>query len=188
MTVEQLAKQLVGNWLKFASFSWHVQPKHAGEYALVYTRNRDSGLVDQSNANAIAKELAQHPGVIPQSHSHWACGWVEGFAIRVYRDGKITGAFCAYYDLQQRLAEYPLLDEDDYFQREYDATVENIRFEAGSPDGLPGGWEAATFSWLRDNNESAVENCDDQGGYPSREDLLEAFTALGYNYANAATA
>jgi len=45
---------------------------------------------------------------------------------------------------------------------------------------LPDGWESAVFSWFWDNDQSAVENCDDQGGYPSEDQLREAFDALGY--------
>ena len=36
------------------------------------------------------------------------------------------------------------------------------------------------FSWLWDHNQRAVENRDDQGGYPGEDDLKEAFAALGY--------
>ena len=49
-----------------------------------------------------------------------------GFSIRVFRRGKITKAFRTYHDLAVRLANYPLLDEDDYYAREYEATIENI--------------------------------------------------------------
>ena len=31
---------------------------------------------------------------------------------------------------------------------------------------LPDGWEGDVYSWLSDNRQSAVENRDDQGGYP----------------------
>ena len=33
---------------------------------------------------------------------------------------------------------------------------------------------------LSDNRQSSVENRDDQGGYPSEDDLRAAFDALGY--------
>ena len=34
-----------------------------------------------------------------ESHNHWAVGHVDGFCIRVYRDGEITEAFKTYHDL-----------------------------------------------------------------------------------------
>ena len=59
--------------------------------------------------------LDQEPcDVFEEHHNHFAVGWIEGYSIRVYRDGRITKAFRTYYDLQQRLADYPLLDEEDY--------------------------------------------------------------------------
>ena len=36
------------------------------------------------------------------------------------------------------------------------------------------------FSWFWDHNQRAVENRDDQGGYPSEDELREAFDALGF--------
>ena len=61
-----------------------------------------------------------------EHHTHWAVGWVDGYAIRVYRRGRITKAFRTCHDLQSRLADYPVLDEDDYSNRVYEATLENI--------------------------------------------------------------
>ena len=45
---------------------------------------------------------------------------------------------------------------------------------------LPEGWESEVFSWFWDHRQSAVENRDDQGGYPEEDDLRAAFDALGY--------
>ena len=41
-----------------------------------------------------------------EHHNHWAVGWVDGYAIRVYRDGKITEAFRTWHDLQARMNDY----------------------------------------------------------------------------------
>jgi hypothetical protein len=61
-----------------------------------------------------------------EHHHHWAVGHVDGYSIRVFRDGRITEAFEAYHALAQRLADYPVLDEEDYSRREYEATLENL--------------------------------------------------------------
>ena len=58
-------------------------------WSIVYTHNRDSGLLDQCNAEVIAESLkpfseAEDPDVVFESHSHWAVGHVDGFSIRVY--------------------------------------------------------------------------------------------------------
>jgi len=183
MNIEETAKELAGNWRRFESFAWHDQPNSPEDYCIVYTHNRDSGLVAQSNADAIAKLLAEFPNdVIEEHHSHWAVGWVDGYAIRVYRRGVITKGFRAYCDILTRLDDYPLLDEEDYSKREYESTIENIKSESYDSDRFapPEGWEGEVFSWLWDNNQGAVENRDDQGGYPTREEIHEALTALNY--------
>lgn len=91
-----MAKEAAGNWRKFESFAWHAAPDDGVDWAIVYTSNRDSGLLEQSNAAQIAAELEQftgytwngeediEPDVREASHNHWAVGHVDGFAIRVY--------------------------------------------------------------------------------------------------------
>ena len=123
------------------------------------------------------------PDVVLESHSHWAVGHVDGFCIRVYRDGEITEAFKTYHDLTEQLDGYPILDEEDYSERELDATLENISDSAWRVKHeytLPEGWEGDVYSWLSDNRQAAVENRDDQGGYPEEDDFRAAFAALGY--------
>jgi hypothetical protein len=118
-----------------------------------------------------------------EHHNHWACGWVDGYSIRVFRDGQVTEAFRTYFNLQQRLADYPVLDEDDYSNRVYEATLANIAdaaWQVGRDHELPEGWERQVFSWLSDHDQGEIENQDDRGGYPSEEALRKAFDGLGY--------
>jgi len=190
MTLEDAAAEMAGNWKKFDSFAWFRRRELADPdaWAVVYTHHRDSGLLDQSNASVIARKLepfadGDDPDVVAESHGHWAVGHIDGFSIRVFKDGEITDAFRTYHELAERMANYPILDETDYSQREYDATLENITHAAYRLKHeyvLPDGWEDDVFSWFWDHNSSAVENRDDQDGYPSEDDLLEAFAALGY--------
>ena len=56
-------------------------------------------------------------------------------------------------------------------RRESEATLENISDAAWRVKhayDLPDGWEGDVYSWLSDSRQSAVENRDDQGGYPKR--------------------
>ena len=76
--------------------------------------------------------------------------------------------------------DYPILDEADYSEREYEATLENYRNEMWAFKDLPEGWESEVYSWFSDNRQRAVENRDDQGGYPQEDDLRAAFNALDY--------
>src|SRR5262245_65566005 len=105
-----LADALAGAWQRFECFGWWEKPEgvieRPDDWALVYTSNRDSGLLDQSNAAAIAKALSRFPKTaIPQTHNHWACGYVEGFALCVRDErGRISKAFKTWCDLQSKIA------------------------------------------------------------------------------------
>ncbi len=69
---------------------------------------------------------------------------LDGFSLRVFKNGEITEAFKTYHHLMQCLDDYPILDEDDYSDREFEATVENINDAAWKLKGefdLPQGWD-----------------------------------------------
>jgi hypothetical protein len=190
LTLEDAAKEAAGNWQRFTCFVWFRDHEidDPDDWAIFYTHNRDSGLLDQSNADAISKGLepfneTDDPDVVMESHNHWAVGHVDGFSIRVYRNGQITEAFKTYHDLMEQLDGYPILDEADYSERELEATLENIgdaAWRVKHEYNLPVGWESDVYSWLSDHRQSAVENRDDRGGYPEEDDLRAAFDALGY--------
>src|SRR4051812_32101983 len=106
MTLEDAAAQAAGNWRRFTCFVWDRQREidDPDAWAIIYTYNRDSGLLDLSNASVIAEAMepftdGDDPDVVMESHSHWAVGHVYGFSIRVYRDGEITDAFKTHHAL-----------------------------------------------------------------------------------------
>ena len=115
MTLEDAAREAAGNWRSWTCFVWDREREidDPENWSIVYTHNGTRGLLDQSNADVIANALealqrrATNPDVVFESHSHWAVGHVDGFSIRVYRDGEITDAFRTYHDLMERLAELP---------------------------------------------------------------------------------
>ncbi len=191
LDLETAATKVAGNWQRFDSFVWFrdKEVEDAEKWAIVYTHNRDSGLLDQSNAAVISKAMApfaegDHPDLAFEAHSHWAVGHVDGFSIRVFdAHDEITEAFQRYYELAQAMDDYPILDESDYSERELEATIANIvdaAWRLKRQFDLPEGWESEVYSWLSDHRPGEVENRDDQGGYPSEQALKEAFAALGY--------
>jgi hypothetical protein len=191
LTLEDAAEKAAGNWQRFDSFVWFRDRdlEDADKWAIIYTHNRDSGLLDQSNAAVIAKAMppfteGDDPDVVMESHNHWAVGHVDGFSVRVFDgDGEITEAFKKYHELAEAMDGYPILDESDYSERELEATLENIEDAAWRLKNeyeLPEGWVWQTYDWLSDNRSGEVENRDDQGGYPSEEAMREAFEALGF--------
>jgi hypothetical protein len=183
--IDALAKECAGNWKSFESFHWYDKPENADAFMLFYTVSRDSGLLAESNSAAITKIFDNADlsyDVRSESHSHWACVWVGGYAVRcIDTEGKATPAFKALVEIAQSLDAYPVLDESDYSEREYEATLANIKSEGQSlvKDISPENWASQVFSWLWENNQSAVENTDDQGGYPSKDDIREALEDLG---------
>ncbi len=190
MTLEDAAHEAAGTWRSWTCFVWDRERDidDPESWAIIYTHNRDSGLLDQSNAEVIAKAMnpfaaADDPQVVFESHSHWAVGHVDGFSVRVFRDGEITDAFRIYYDLSEQLAGYSILDESDYSEREHEATLDNLTdaaWQLKSLYELPDDWESEVYSWLSDKRPGSVENRDDRGGCPSEGELREAFDALGY--------
>jgi hypothetical protein len=188
--LDESARKAAGNWRTFGSFCWHRARDldDADNWAIFYTHHRDSSLIDQSNAKAIAKALQpfmerDDPDVIAERHNHWAVGRIDGFAVRVFRNGEVTDAFRTYRELARRLADYSILDEDDYSRREYECALQTIgeaAWRLKRTHALPEGWEAQVYSWLADHNPAAVENRDDQGRCPCEKDLEAAFRTLGY--------
>ena len=186
MELKTAARDAAGNWQHFTCFSWHraSEINDASDWAIIYTHHRDSSLIDQSNAEAITEVLKLFLGkdIIAEHHNHWAVGWIDGYSIRVYRCGHITRAFRTYHEIAQRLTDYPILDEEDYCNREYEATIENLADAAWRLKHefeLPKGWETAVYDWFSNHNCSAIEssNC---GGYPTEDQLKRAFEALGF--------
>lgn len=190
MELAAAAKAVAGNWLSFSCFSWYRKPvlSDARNWALIYTSHRDSGLVDQSNAAVIEETLKpfsedDDPDVVFEWHNHFAVGYCDGFSVRVYRRGRITKAFRQYHDVARRMALYPVLDDTDLGNREYEATLANIKNAAhdiADEYELPEHWESAVYRWLDSNIPEAVESTDDQGGWPETNELWAAFDALGY--------
>lgn len=186
--VEALARQAAGNHKDFVSFAWHDEPEDSENWCIVHTNNRDSGLLNQSNAAAIANILEPHilaeeEDVRPMRCAHWGCGWVDGYALRVYRNGEITAAFTAWCEIVEALEDYPVLDEEDHSRREYEAALYAIE-DVGAKYVVSGAtdetWPQHVFSWLWKHNQRELDPVDDGGANPSEEAVRNALEALGW--------
>lgn len=180
-SVKEAAKLCANNHAKFDSFMWADRPKDPERYMIFYTSNRDSDLLTKSNEHVMQKELEGFNSVRTESHSHWACGYADCLVIKVFKkDGSITKAFEKLCELQQRLEDYPVLDDEDFSDREYEASIENIT-NAGRKfvhENAPDNWPYEVFSWLSDNTANACECRDGGGAYPSDDELKEALSEL----------
>ena len=186
--LETAGKALAGAWRDIPCFCWHrgYELDDADRWMLWYSSSRDAGLLEQSNAEVFNDRLrpfseGDDPDLVFERHSHWAVGYLDGFSIRVYRtDGSITTAFEAFCEVKEALADYPILDETDYSEREWRETLDNYRSEMWREKDLPEGWEAEVYSYFSDNcMDEFTENKDDRGGWAPREKIVEALQALG---------
>ena len=82
------------------------------EYYVIYSRHRDSDLVDISNFEVILEILGED-AITPISN-HWAVGWVQTILVH---ESKHRARIKA-NQLIKQLEEYPLLNEDDYSARQ----------------------------------------------------------------------
>ena len=59
MTLEDAACEAAGNWRSWTCFVWGREREidDAENWSIIYSHNRDSGLLDQSNAAAMADAL-----------------------------------------------------------------------------------------------------------------------------------
>lgn len=105
-----------------------------GDYVL-YARTRDSQILTESNWDYIVKKLNvlafdngsysdckglndSRAAAYHWRAGHWACGWIEYLMIRHDAPPEIIAAAQSIHD---DLESYPVLDEDDYSTRQYDA-------------------------------------------------------------------
>ena len=78
-------------------------------------QNRDSECLDQSNfATALALLGGESETVEVHRFGHWACGWVEIIIV----DNTVPSNVIAVQGITDRLYNYPVLDDDDYSERE----------------------------------------------------------------------
>lgn len=90
------------------------------EYFVFLGRTRDSGLLDQSNFEVALRALGgESETVLVVRESHWAVGWIEWIAIHE----SDAAAIAAADEMECALSDYPILDESDFSEREFDAAA-----------------------------------------------------------------
>lgn len=156
---------------------WKAASNYAGDeypdYYVVYGRSRDSTLLDQANFESALKRLGgESKTVITPRASHWAVGWVEPLLVHK-DDAKAVEEAQAIVDA---LADYPVLDEELYSRKEYDASIENIK-AGGYRYHLTDNEAGKVYNWLSDRGDP-IENTDDTGFFPDDKQLEDAVAAI----------
>ena len=85
------------------------------DFDVLLTQNRDSEAYERSNFRTAVKILGgEGENVQIDRFGHWACGWFETLSVR--RD---TAEHSKAEDIERKLADYPILDEFDASDLEY---------------------------------------------------------------------
>lgn len=134
----QKARDAAGNHRSFEAFGWLDRPDDDEKWYIHYYQNRDSDVLERSNAESLEGlfNCAEDKGVIlPEDwcferHNHWAVGWVDALVIRVFGDTYtenpstktvfVTSAFELLFATMKRLEDYPVLNEDRYYELEHE--------------------------------------------------------------------
>ena len=91
-------------------------------YVLPVGRNRDSGILTESNFQTATEILGGERTNIMEIHrfGHWGIGWFEIIIVNP-RAGKTMRKAI---NIEENLADYPILDESDWSAREWGAMEE----------------------------------------------------------------
>lgn len=124
---------------------------------LPVSRTRDSEALEQSNFEAaldILKDAYGEDSELFECHqfNHWGPGWFEIILAHPSLAEKVQ-------EIEERLKNYPVLDEEDFSRREYEATCELItevgkRFLNGKE---PEDWVSEIFGAIADPNPDHVD-------------------------------
>jgi hypothetical protein len=179
-----------------SDFGWSGRPEMFKTWSLgPALQNRDSGLLDQSNAAALIEFLLSDPSLVGEykvvRSAHWAVGWVEQLSFHAIEKPKkgqkpvptrIFAIIAEWFDYLK--TDYPVADDEDYSQRESEATLEHIEQawieEFRDTDGLPEDWQKIAFTWFWEEAPEEIESQDDKGGYPSSESIKALAKAKGW--------
>lgn len=150
-------------------------------------RTRDSIPLEESNAATIEKwikEAGLEDSFRVENENHWAVGWIDMLRIRLVTDaGEINLPALNFWDnILERLSDYPVLDEEDLSQREWDdtlSTLENcyrLDIVWQWPDlDLPEGWAEDLLHHM--NNTGPGISCSEELKW---EDIRRAVIQLGW--------
>ena len=84
---------------------------------VVLGRNRESDLLSESNWECALKRLGGESETVEiHSFGHWACGWLEYLCVR-----EKSKEYDEALKIEDELEGYPVLDEDDWSEREDEA-------------------------------------------------------------------
>jgi len=103
-------------------------------------KNRDSDIREVSNFDSISKDLLKRfpEDFRIETYSHWAVGSVDRLICRILKqelpfkdeikEEDITIAFHSAMEWLDNLDDYPIADEDDYSEKQFQEAIESIKY------------------------------------------------------------
>lgn len=147
-------------------------------------------ILEKSNFEVISKDLMERfPGDFRiETYKHWVVGSIDRLVCRILlseddvTESNISPSFVAAMEWQERLMEYSVADEDDYFNKEYESVIESIKelpsYLLDLIDTSDTNWADFVYNELAMNMN--VELVPDAGLYPKDEDILMAVYNIQY--------
>ena len=132
---------------------------------------------DESNMRAILNDLQE-------KYSNYTQNIRGEVAVKVVENGDTTPAFGYLTEIIAALSDYPILDDEDVSQQEYDAQLESISdngFRFVDEEVAPEDWPEKVFSWLWENDQRSLDLVDDSP-YVDDSAVRQALEALGWAY------
>ena len=110
-------------WSNYSGFDW-------SGWVCGLSTNRDADTLTESNFECALIELGgEVEGEVEvREVGHWACGWFKQIMINVRAHDKVQKL----YEIRKSLESYPVLDESDYSEREYESYSEYADQECDS--------------------------------------------------------
>ena len=109
----------IERWTRPSDFGQHVDSWFYTSKAFVFLgRHRDSDLLTESNFECALAALGGESNTVQViREGHWAVGWVEWIAIHESDLKALSEAD----DILCALSDYPVLDDSDFSEREWNA-------------------------------------------------------------------
>ena len=105
------------------------------------------------------------PILTDERFNHYACGWIERICVRMLDDNrKITNAGKAILHWKEKLEDYPIADDEDYYERIQQAELELVEMclPSGMKSDLPDDFILNILNRLYDEGAIDGENYLDQ--------------------------
>lgn len=186
MKIETVDQTDQANWEKWSNYCPYDSPP--ANWCIKHLSVRNSGeLLPESNMAAVEKAFAPFfaDGTAEKiTEGSSLVGPIDGVAFAVVLNGRLAPVAEVWNTLARRYQQYPILDDEDYSNRELDACEEYIAGEltrCGYSGADEGKLDAAcsVYRWLSDNGyDSELENIDDTGAAPSDDAITEALQGL----------